>query len=226
MRTKITKAPCKRRTDEAVLRTEKSSMTWLQQIKKFSNVNLERIIETLSWHKILSFNGFSLICVKQKKLRKRRKSTFGNFSSDQKNQRSFTLTILWNLQNPVKTYHGIIGRRHFIDPRRTSLLNELCEEWKKEHQLHCYSQDWMRDDGQILWNTTAICGTSKTSRRTEKKKLPMKDDLENHSKDRSSLLDNVRISFDFTKRSSKTSSFGKNVLRCSWEQNDIRPSIS
>ena len=80
----------------------------------------------------------------------------------------------------MKIHHGIIGRQHLVDLRRMALLHEQYEEKEKEHQLLCYSQDWIRDGGLILCNAVTICETFKTSKRTEKHFL--KNDSENHFK--------------------------------------------
>ena len=89
--------------------------------------NPKTITDTLSWFKILPLSGYNLNRVKLK-LRRKRKRACESSSSHQESQRSFTLTILWNLEKPVKIYHGIIGRQHLIDLRRTALVNELYVE--------------------------------------------------------------------------------------------------
>ena len=45
----------------------------------------------------------------------------------------------------------------------------------------------MKNGGLILWNAVAICEMSKTS--WQMRKLPMKDDSQNHSKDQQCLLE-------------------------------------
>ena len=87
----------------------------------------------------------------------------------------------------MKNYHGITARLHLIDLRPTELPKEHYERCKKEPQQYCYSQDWMKNGGLILWNAIAICDMSKTSWRMEK--LPSKGDSENHSRDRSFHLE-------------------------------------
>ena len=93
MRTKITKAPCRKRTGTAVPRAEKM-VTWWQQITKFQvkDVNLETIIDTLSWYRIWLPNGFNLIRAKQKLLRKQKRVCKTSWSR-RGNQKSFTLAI-------------------------------------------------------------------------------------------------------------------------------------
>ena len=83
-------------------------------------------------------------------------------------------------KNPVRICHGITGRQHLIDLRRTALLNEQYEESKKEHQLYCYSQDCMRNGSPIPLKAVAIGEMSKTSLRMGK--LLIKGDSENHLK--------------------------------------------
>ena len=85
------------------------------------------ITDTLSWFKILPLRGYNLNRVKLKLCGKRNRACESS-SSHQESQRSFTLTILWNWEIPVKIYHGIIGRQHLIDLRRTALLSELYVE--------------------------------------------------------------------------------------------------
>ena len=57
---------------------------------------------------------------------------------------------------------------------------------KEGRQQYCYNQDQMKGGGQTLWNAIAICEMSKTS--WQMRKRHTKDDLENHSEDRSYLL--------------------------------------
>ena len=72
------------------------------------DVNFETITVTQSWCKIQPLNEFNLIRAKQQLLRRRR-GVYGSFSSRRKSRKSFTLTIRWNLANPVKTSHRIIA---------------------------------------------------------------------------------------------------------------------
>ena len=56
------------------------------------DVNLETIIDTLSWYKIWQLNEFNLIRAKQKLLGKRNRAYKSSWSR-RGNQESFTLTI-------------------------------------------------------------------------------------------------------------------------------------
>ena len=83
-------------------------------------VNHGTITGTRSWFMILPLNGFSLTRVKRR-LHKRRKRVHESSSSRRKNEKLFTRTIHWNLENLVKIYHGIIELQHLIDPRQMVL---------------------------------------------------------------------------------------------------------
>ena len=117
----------------------------------------------------------------------------GNFPKKKKLEPSHAPKVVsyrqtrWNLEKHVKTYHGITALQLLIDPRQMESLREPFDESKKAHQKYCYSQDWMKGGGLTLWNATTICGTSKTSWPTGRRH--MKDELENHSKDQSYLLE-------------------------------------
>ena len=90
-------------------------------------VNLETITDMLSWYRILPLNGFNLIRV-VRKLLKRRKGVYKNSSNRRKSRRSVTLTSHWNLANLVTTCHGIIVLQHLIDPRQVAQLEERYAE--------------------------------------------------------------------------------------------------
>ena len=98
-------------------------------------VNYVTITGTLSWYKILPLNGNNLIRAKTR-LHRKRNSACGISSSHQKNPKVIYTDTLWNLQNPLKILHGIIGRQHFIDLRRMASLSEQYEFSRKEHQLY------------------------------------------------------------------------------------------
>ena len=123
-RTKITRAPCRRRIGRVVLRAE-----IFQQITKFSVkvVNLETIVDMQSWCKTWPPNGSSLIRAKQKLLRKHKGACNSSWSRIG-SLKSFTQTIPWNLAKLVKIYPGIIVRRHHTDRRLMGLLREQYAE--------------------------------------------------------------------------------------------------
>ena len=126
-RTKITRALCRRRNGGAVPRAANFGdvITADQKVLKSESRNNQRcvvVVHDLATQWIQCYPS-------KTKLRRKRKRVRKSSSNRQKSQRSFTLTILWNLQNLVKTYLGIIGRQHLIDPRPTELPKEQYEEW-------------------------------------------------------------------------------------------------
>ena len=84
-RTKITRAPCRRRNGGAVPRAEKFG-DFLQQITKFSVkvVNLETIIEMQSWCRTWPPNGSSRIRAKQKLVSKPKGACNSSWSRSRK----------------------------------------------------------------------------------------------------------------------------------------------
>ena len=181
-KTKITRAPCRRRIGGAVPRAENFGDLITADHKVLSEVvNLAKIVDMQSWCRTWPPNGSSRIRAKQKLLRKHReacKSSWSQIGS----LKSFTLTIPWNLAKLVKISPGIIARLHHIDRRLMELLKEQCAELKKVPLLYCCNQVWMKIGGQILWNVIPICETCKIS--CLMGRLPMKDVLGNHLKDR------------------------------------------
>ena len=125
-RTKITRAPCRRRI---VVPRAEILVIWIQQITKFfvKLVNLETIIDMQSWCKTWPPYGSSRIRAKQTLLRKHKgacKSSWSQIGS----LKSFTLLIPWNLAKLVKIFPGIIVRRHHTDQEQMGLLKEQCAE--------------------------------------------------------------------------------------------------
>ena len=127
-RTKITRAPCRRRIGEALLRAENFGDLITADHKVLSEVvNLETVIDMHSWCRTWPPNGSNRIRAKQKLLRKHKgacKSSWSRIGS----LNSFTLTIPWNLAKPVKIFPGIIARRHHTDRKQMRLLREQCAE--------------------------------------------------------------------------------------------------
>ena len=116
----------------------------------------------LSWYRVWLLNGYSLIRVKRKPLRKRKRAYKSSWSRIG-NPKSFTLTIPWNLAKLVKIFPEIIARQHRTDRKQMGLLREQCAELRKGHLRYCCNQVWMKNGGQIPWNVTAICEKFKIS---------------------------------------------------------------
>ena len=75
LRTKITRASCRRRTGTVVPRADKFGDLTTADHKVFSDdVSLDTIIDTLSWYKTWLLNGYNSSHVKQKPLRKPRRA--------------------------------------------------------------------------------------------------------------------------------------------------------
>ena len=79
------------------------------------------------------------------------------------NQKSFTLTIPWNLASLARNEPGIIVRQHRTNQKQMGLQKEQCAESKKGHLPYCCNQVWTKNGGWIPWNVTAICETFKIS---------------------------------------------------------------
>ena len=186
-RTKITRAPCRRRNGGAVPRAERfddmitaesQSSQWKMWISKQSSMSQ-------SWCRTWPPNGSMHILAKQKLHKKHREACKSSWSR-MRTLKSFTLTIPWNLAKPVKIFPGIIVRQQHTDRKQMGLLKEQCAEWKKAPLRYCCNQVWMKNGGQIPWNVTPICETIKIS--CLMRKLQARDVLGNHLKDRSFRL--------------------------------------
>ena len=133
-RTKIIRAPCRKRTGNVVHRAEKCGDLITGEHRVLSGhavsvkvVTLETIFDLQSWCRTWPPIGSSRIRAKQKLLRKHRgacKSSWSQIGT----LKSFSLTIPWNVARPVKISPGIIVRRHHTDRRLTELLKEQCAE--------------------------------------------------------------------------------------------------
>ena len=124
MRTKITRATCRKRTGNVVPRTENFGDLIAADHKVLSEG-----CESRNNHRYavvvqdLAPNGSSRIRAKQKLLRKRReacKSSWNPIGT----LKSFTLTIPWNSAKLVKISPGIIARLHHTDRKQMGLLRE------------------------------------------------------------------------------------------------------
>ena len=160
-RTKMTRAPCRRRSGKAVLRAEKLGDLITANHKVFNEGGESRKQSLIrSRGTRFSHSMDSILSVQNK-----------NFSGDGQEFTKVSRSIgkadshlyrqfigIW--QNLVKTYRGII-----IDPRRMVLLRERYAEERRRLQC-CCKQAWMKNGGLVLWHALAICEMSKTSCRT------------------------------------------------------------
>ena len=95
------------------------------------------------------------------------------------NQKSFILTMAWNLAKLAKTYPEIIVRRHLTFQRQRGLLSERDAELTKDLLQYSCNQAWAKNGWQIPWSASTICETFKTSYRTGKHVTNR--DLANHN---------------------------------------------
>ena len=109
LRTKITRALCRKHTGNQVPRAENDGDLIAADHKEFSmkSVNLETITSMQSRCKIWLLHGCNRIRAKQNLLR-RRKEVYDRLSSRRTGRKSFILTIPWNLAQLLKNYPGII----------------------------------------------------------------------------------------------------------------------
>ena len=123
-RTKTTRVPCRKRAGEAIPRAENFGDFMTADHKDLSEgCELETITDTVSWYKIWQLYGFNHIRVKQKLYKKQKRACRSSWSPH-RNQKSFTLATPWNLAKLVKTYPGIIVRRHRTDRKQMGLLRD------------------------------------------------------------------------------------------------------
>ena len=126
-RTKITRAPCRRRKGEAVPRADNFGDLITADHKVLSdncesrnNHRYAVVVQSL-------LNGSRRIRAKTK-LHKRPREACKSSWSPRGNQKSFTLTIPSNSEKLVKIFHGLIARLHHTDRRLMVLPKEQCAE--------------------------------------------------------------------------------------------------
>ena len=128
-RTKITRASCRRRYGEAVLRAANFGDLITADHKVLSdncesrnNHRYAVVVQDLAtqWFQAYPCKNQNFT----KKPREDCKSSWSRIGS----LKSFTLTIPWNLAKPVKISPGIIARLHHTDRRLVVLQKEQCAE--------------------------------------------------------------------------------------------------
>ena len=117
-RTKITRAPCKTRTGEALRRAEKFGDTITADHTKSPtmDVNLETINHRYSV--VVQDLATQWIQSAKRKLLRRRKGVYERFSSRHTSQKLFIQTIHWNWEKLVKIYPGITAHQRSTVSRR------------------------------------------------------------------------------------------------------------
>ena len=127
-RTKITRAPCRRRNRGAVPRSENFGDLITADHKVLSvNCESRKIIDMQSWCKTWPPKESSRIRAKPKLHKKPREACKSSWSPI-RSLKSFTLTIPWNLAKLVKISPGIIARLHHTDQKQMGLRRGQCAE--------------------------------------------------------------------------------------------------
>ena len=121
-RTKITRAPCRRRMGRVVLRAENFGDLITADHKIVSEG-----CESRNNHRYAVVVQSSRIRAEQKLLRKPREAWKSSWSRSG-SLKSFTLTIPWNSAKLVKIFPGIIIRQHHTDQKQMGLQREQCAE--------------------------------------------------------------------------------------------------
>ena len=127
-RTKITRAPCRRRKGEALPRADKFGDLITADHKVLSDN-----CESRNNHRYavvvqdLAINGSRRIRAKTRLHKKPREACKSSWNP-RGNQKSFTLTIPWNSAKLVKISPEIIARPHHTDRRLMGLRKEQCAE--------------------------------------------------------------------------------------------------
>ena len=144
-RTKITRAPCRKRTGDAVSRAEnfgdfiKADQKVLSEGCESRNNHRLAVGGARFNHSLVQRYPFM-----KPNLLKRRKGVYGSFSSCRRSRKSSFQTLHWNLRKPKKNYHGIKVLQSLIDLRRMVLLRQQYAELKN---LCSILAAWMKSGG-------------------------------------------------------------------------------
>ena len=134
-RTKITRAPCRRRNSGAVPRAENFGDLITADHKVLSDN-----CESRNNHRYaVVVQDLPTIRAKQKLHKNPREACKSSWSPTGILE-SFMLTIPWNSAKLVKISPGIIARLHCTDRKLMGLLKEQCEESRKAPLLYCCNQ--------------------------------------------------------------------------------------
>ena len=139
-RTKITRAPCKRRNSGAVPRAENFGDLITADHKVLSDNCESRnnhrhavVVQDLATQWIQAYP-----C--KTKTSQEPQRSLQKFLGPTGILKSFILTIPWNSAKLVKISPGIIARLHHIDQKQMGLLKEQCAEYRKGPLLYCCNQ--------------------------------------------------------------------------------------
>ena len=182
-RTKITRAPCRRRNGGAVLRPENFGDLMTADHKVLSDKCESRnnhryavVMQELATQWIQSYP------CKTKISQETQRSLQKFLEPDRKLEVIYTDSSL-EFGNACED----LSWNHWTSAPHRSETNEIAEKAvrkvkKKAFLLYCYNQVWMKIGGQIPWNVKFICETSQIYYLMGRRL--MKDVLGNHLKDR------------------------------------------
>ena len=143
LRTKITRASCRKRTGTVVARAGNFGDFITADHKVLSegcesrnNHRFAVVVQDLATQWIQSYP-----CKTKTSQERAYKSSW----SRPGNQKSFTLTIPWSLASLVKNYPGIVLRQHYTDQKRVVLLRERCAESRKGLLQSGLDEKWWAD---------------------------------------------------------------------------------
>ena len=120
-RTKITSSPCRRRNGGAVPRAENFGDLITADHKVLSDTICSRGAGS-------SHSMDPGVSVQKQNVSGNTEKLTKVLGARRGNQKSFTLTIPWNLAKPVKISPGIIARLHHTDRKQMGLQKEQCAE--------------------------------------------------------------------------------------------------
>ena len=163
------------------------------------------------WYKIWQRSGYNHTRAKQNLPRRPRRASWRSWSR-RRNQKSFTLTIPWNLASIVRNYPGIIVRQHHTDQKQMEdCRKSSAQSERRDICFFCCNQVWTMNGGRISRNVTAICEIFRISCLVGRH--PMKGGSECHLTDQSFRLEHWSKYHPFSaKDPSRMHQFGKKVL--------------
>ena len=165
LRTKITRAPCRKRTGTVVPRAEifGDLITADHKVRNEGSESAVRCRGTRSRHSgIQSYPCKNKTKTSQQTEKSLRKFPIAATKANSHLYGQFVRIwqVLWrSIAESSNSYNSSIRDKRNC---RTSCTSSK----KREHQLYYFNLDWMISGGQILWNAVAICEMTKTSWQT------------------------------------------------------------
>ena len=114
-------------------------------------MNLETIIDTLSWHKIWQLSGYNPTRAKQKTSQETQKSLQKLLEPTRKPQVIYTDNSL-EFGKSCEELSWNHLRQHRTDRKQMGLLRELYAGLRKGFLQYCCNQVWVTNGGRIPWN--------------------------------------------------------------------------